>query len=81
VQWKSNKYYISLVCLYNLRHPTRNAHAAYFLWPVPLYKMFLHYLLKSTILEKTVIEIERCVLIFSTTYLNHFLILKELREV
>jgi hypothetical protein len=53
----------------------------FLLWPVPLYKMLLHYLLKSTVLEKIVIEGTRCVLIFSTTYLNHFLILKELREV
>jgi len=66
VQWKSNKYYIFWVFVCSLRYPARNAHAAYsLLWPVPLYKIFPHYLLNNTVLEKKVIETTMCVFDFS----------------
>jgi hypothetical protein len=52
-----------------LSYPACNAHGTYcHLWPVRLYHIFPHYLIKGTILEKKrVIEHKICVLIFSTT--------------
>jgi hypothetical protein len=46
------------------------------LWPVWLYHIFQHYLINSTILGKKVIECKICVLIFSATLSETFLILR-----
>jgi hypothetical protein len=57
------------VCIYSLRYQTRNAYVSYcHLWPVPLYNIFPHYLINSTILEKKVTEHKVCVSSFSTTH-------------
>jgi hypothetical protein len=63
-----SKYYIFWVCVCSLRYPACNAHAPFYLWPAPLYKMFPHYLINGTIFEKTVFEHKRCVLNVSTTF-------------
>jgi len=56
------------MCIYKLWYPARNAHAPYrHLWPVPLYNIFLHYLINGTIFEKKIIEHKLYVLIFCTT--------------
>jgi hypothetical protein len=53
------------VCVCRLRHPARKAHAPYcHLWPVRLYRIFPHYLIKSTILGKKLLNI-KCVFWFS----------------
>ena len=44
--------------------------------PVPLYKIFPHYLINGMILDKTVIENKLCVLIFSTNLSETILILR-----
>ena len=50
LQWKSNNYYILLVCFCSLMYTKRNAHAQYFhLWPAPLYNIFICGLPRSTI--------------------------------
>ena len=49
------------------QHAMHNLHTA--MWPAWLYIIFPHYLIKSTILKKTVIEHKMCVLIFSTAFL------------
>ena len=70
LHWKSNAYYILWVCVCSLRCPACNARAPYFhLWAVPLYRIFPHYLINSTIFRKRkkVTEYETCVLIFSST--------------
>ena len=69
LQWKSNEYYTTWVCVCSRRYPTCNAHAPYcYLWPAPLYNIFPHYLIKGTIFEKKVIEQKLCVLSFSATF-------------
>jgi hypothetical protein len=41
LQWRSNKYYISRVCVCSLRYPAWNAHAPFCnMWPVWLYNSF-----------------------------------------
>ena len=62
-EWKSNKYYVSGVCVCSLRYPACNAHAPdCHLWPVRLYNIFLHYLIHGTIFgkKKTLLNI-KCV--------------------
>ena len=45
-----NKYHIFSVCVCSLRYPACNTHAPYcHLWPAPLYNIFPHYLINSTI--------------------------------
>ena len=36
-------------CVYSLSYPACNEHVPYYLWPVPLYCIFAHYLVKGTI--------------------------------
>ena len=50
------------VCVCVLCYPACNAHAPYYLWPVPLYNIFPHYL--STIFEETLLN-TKCVFWFS----------------
>ena len=38
------------------------------LWPVWLYRIFPHYLISGEIFRKQITEHQRCVLIFSTTF-------------
>jgi len=63
-------------------HSTQFASAVlYYLWPVPLYNRFPHYLINGTIFErkkKKVTEFKMCVLIFSTTFLGKHLFYEEL---
>jgi hypothetical protein len=57
--------------VYSLRYPTCNTHAPYcHLWPAPLYNMFPHYLINSTIFgKKKFIDHKMCVWIFSTMFI------------
>ena len=48
-----------------IQHEMRMRHI---IWPAPLYKIFPHYLINGTILEKKITEYEMCVLSFSTTF-------------
>jgi hypothetical protein len=50
------------VCICSIRYPTYNAHAPYFyLWPVPIYNIFLYYLINGTIFwRKKIIGHKMC---------------------
>ena len=77
LQWKSNKYYISWVCVCSLRYPAWKAHAPYcHLWPVRLYKILLPYLIKRQVFRKKrkkFIEHKMRILNFFTTFARkHF---------
>jgi hypothetical protein len=64
------------VCVCSLSYPACNAHAPYCdLWPAPLYHIFPHYFINDTIFEKKFLK-TKCVLIFSTTFVETFLILR-----
>jgi hypothetical protein len=53
LQWNSNKYYIFGVCVCSLRYPACNVPAPYCrLYPDPLYNIFPHFLINSTIFQK-----------------------------
>ena len=72
-QWVSHNL---SVCIYSLRYPACNAHAPYcHLWPARLYNIFPLYLINSTIFEKF-IEHKMYVLIFSTTFVRNFFVLR-----
>jgi len=75
LQWKGNKYYKLCVC--SLRYSAYKAHAPYcHLWPVWLYHIFSTLSKKRRHnLRKNVIEHKMCILIFSTTWSETFLIL------
>jgi hypothetical protein len=62
----------------SLRYPGCNAHApSCLLWPAPLQNIFPHYLINMRDFRgKKVIEPKLCVLIFSTTFDEIFLILR-----
>jgi hypothetical protein len=61
LQWKNSRYYIFWFCVCSLRYPACNAHAPYcHLWPVRLYNIFPHYLIKSAIFKKKIIEYKIC---------------------
>ena len=56
------------VCLCSFRYPACIAHAPYcYLWPVRLFHIFPHYLIKSTTFQRK-LQNMKCVLIFSTTF-------------
>jgi hypothetical protein len=58
--WKSNKYCIVLVCVCSLRCQVCKAHAQYwYLWPVRLCCIFLHYLTDVAIKENLLLDITR----------------------
>jgi hypothetical protein len=63
--------FVALVTQHALRHICH-------LWPAPLYCIFPHYLINRTIFEgkKNVTEHKMCVLIFSTSLSETFLILR-----
>jgi hypothetical protein len=53
LQWKSNNYYISWVCVCTRTCPACDARAPYcHLWSARLYNIFLHCLTTGTIVEK-----------------------------
>ena len=63
LQWKSNEYYTTWVCVCSLRYPACNVHAPYYhLWPAPLYNIFPHFR------KKKVTEHKMGVLTFCTTF-------------
>ena len=67
LQWKSNKYYIFLVCVCSLRYPARNAHAPYYIAIRDLSRSTLFPTLSHTLHDSRgggILNIE-CVLIFS----------------
>jgi hypothetical protein len=77
LHWKGNEYYTFWVCVCSLSYPACNARAPYcHLWSTPLYNIFPHYLINSTIFEKMLL-ITKCVFWFSLQLLSEtFLILK-----
>jgi hypothetical protein len=84
MQGKSNIKYIFLVWVCNVSYPACNAHAPYrHLWPVLLYHIFPHYLIKGTIFRKKKIIAHRMyVSIFSTIFFwNIFPHLEVLSEI
>jgi hypothetical protein len=77
-QWKRNKYYTFCMCLCRLTYPACNAHAPYYRpWPVPLYCIFPHHLIKAWL--KNFLNIKR-VLILSKNSFDIFLILKRIEK-
>ena len=53
------------VCICSLRHSACNVHAPYcHLWPAPLYIIFPHYLIDSTVIKKMLLN-TKCVFWFS----------------
>ena len=51
---ESNTNYIFRGCVCSFRYPACNAHGPYCrLWPAWLYNIFSHYLIRSTIFERT----------------------------
>ena len=82
LQWKSNKYYLFWVCICSLTHLACNVQALYcHLWPVPLFKMFPHCLIKGTIFEKVEHKICFDFICKLPLCLKHFLFWKEVREI
>jgi hypothetical protein len=79
LRWKGNNYYLFWLCICSFRCPECNAHAPYcHLWPVRLYKIFPHYLIKGKILEKKKLLNITCVFWFSRQVLSEtFLILSK----
>jgi hypothetical protein len=77
VMGKSNNYYIFWDCVYSLRYPAWNAHAPYWhQWPIELYIVFPHYLIKDTIFENPLLNI-KWLFWFSLKFLSEtFLILR-----
>jgi hypothetical protein len=70
LHYKSNKYYIFLVCVCSLIYPAYSAHAPYcHLWPVRLYNIFSHYYINDTIFKKKLLNM-KCVFWFSLQLLS-----------
>ena len=81
LQRKNNKNYIFRVSVCSRRYPACNAHApCCYLWPVQLYKLFPHYLIKRTIFGRRLLNV-KYVSIFSTKVSVKFLILRRNREI
>jgi hypothetical protein len=57
LQWESNNCYVFLVCVCSLGYPAWSVHAHH-LWPVWLYHIFAHHLMKSTIFGKTLLYVK-----------------------
>jgi hypothetical protein len=75
---QSNMYYIFWVCVCSLSYPTRNVLAPYrHLWPVWLYRIFPHYVIKKHDFRKINLSIIKCLLILSTDLSETFLILRK----
>ena len=78
LQWESNDYDTTWVCVCSLRYPACNAHAPYcHLWPAPLYNIFPHYLKKARFSKKKIIYQIKYVFWFSLQLLSAtFLVLR-----
>jgi hypothetical protein len=78
LQWKSNEYYTTRVCICSLRYRACNAHASYcHQWPARLYNVFPYYLINDTIFATTKnFENKMRVSSFSTTCVRNFFILR-----
>jgi hypothetical protein len=68
LQWKNNMYYTFSECGFSLRYPACKTRAPFcHLWPIRLYNIFPHFLIKGTISEKKLLKI-KCVLSFSIKF-------------
>jgi len=79
----SSRYYIFWLYVCSLTYPACKAHVQHLychLWPIWLYHIFPHYLTKSTNFEEKMIEEKMCVLIFSTSLTEIFLIIRKIEE-
>ena len=53
LQWESNKYCTTYVCICSLRYPASNTHVpCCHLWPAMLYYIFPNYLINGMISER-----------------------------
>ena len=68
LMWRGNRYNILLVCICSLRYPACNAHAPYSV-AAQLYNIFPHYLVKSIMFEKMLLN-TKCVFWFSLQLLS-----------
>jgi len=70
LQWKSNMYYIIWVCICSLSYPACTVHVLYcHLWPVRLYNILTHSLIKGMIFKIKLLNI-KCVFWFSLQLLS-----------
>ena len=72
LQWESNEYYTTCVCICSLRYPACNAQAPYYhLWPGPLYSIFPHYLINGTIFgeKKKLLNVNCSIELLGETFL------------
>ena len=66
---RSNHYNIVQHCVCSLSYQACSAHAPYcHLWPIHIYNILSHYLIKRTIFRKKVIAHKMCVLIYYTNF-------------
>ena len=72
LKWKSNKYYIILVCVCSLRYPACNERTPHcHLWPARLYNIYIFFTLshkRHEFCKKKFIGHKMCVWIFSTAF-------------
>ena len=79
-KWKVNKYYTFRERVCSLSYTACNVHApCCHLWHVWLYSIFSHYLINVTTFG-TVFEHKMCVMIFSTSFSENFLILRRIER-
>ena len=75
------QHYIFSVCVCSIRYPACHVHAPYcHPWPVRLYNIFPHYLMKGTIFGKAVIEHKMCVCWFSLQNLSETVLILRRNE-
>jgi hypothetical protein len=80
--WKSNKYYAFWVCVCRLSYPASTAHVVFYtvicgLSGSAIFFCIISYTARG---RENVIEHKMCVLIFSTTFVSKFLILKRIQR-
>jgi hypothetical protein len=80
--WKSNKYYAFWVCVCSLSYPASTAHAPYYTLICGLSgsTIFFRIISQTERCRENVMEHKMCVLIFSTTFVSKFLILKRIQR-
>ena len=76
MQWKSNKYYVFWVCVCSLMYPACNVNGPSVACPILQYFSMLSH--KQHDFRKTVFEPKMCVLIFSTTLSETFIVLRRI---
>jgi len=71
-QWKSNKYYIFLVCVCSLRYPACNAHAPYYIviCVLPNSTIYFCIALKLNSFRKSLLNIKFVFFMFSTNIVS-----------